>query len=198
MTCSQCGNEATEGTDFCRKCGTKLAGSAAPATPANVPIRPAASAYSFDAARWTLNDRIAGGATLVVLISLFLPWFSVNLGALAGDLGVSPGIATASGTETHGWLWFVFIIGLLVLLYLVAWAGLPVLPVKLPLSHEQLLLGATGLNLFLVVLAFLLKPGGAPVGWSFGAFVALIAAIAAVVPLVRALRVQAASTAASR
>jgi hypothetical protein len=197
MTCSQCGNEATEGTDFCRRCGTQLAGSAAPAAPADVPVRPAASAYSFDAARWTANDRIVGGATLVVLISLFLPWFSVNLGALAG-LGVSPGIVTASGTAAHGWLWFVFVIGLLVLVYLVALAGFPVLPARLPLSHEQLLLGATGLNFLLVVLAFLLKPGGAPVGWSFGAFVALIAAIVAVAPLVRALRGQAAGATASR
>jgi hypothetical protein len=194
MTCSQCGNEATEGTDFCGRCGTQLAGSAAPAAPANVPITPTAPAYSFDAGRWTANDRIVGGATLVVLISLFLPWFSVNLGALEGGLGV----VTASGTETHGWLWFVFIIGLFVLLYLIALAGFPVLPARLPLSHEQLLLGATGLNLLLVVLAFLLKPGGAPVGWSFGAFVALIAAIVAVGPLVRALRAQGTSTAASR
>jgi len=195
MTCTQCGNEVTEGTAFCGRCGTQLAGSDAPPPPANAPAAPA---YTFDAARWTTNDRIVGVATLAVLISLFLPWFSVNLGALAGDLGVNPGVVTASGTDAHGWLWFVFIIGLLVLLYLLALAGFPVLPARLPLTHEQLLLGATGLNLLLVVIAFLLKPGGSPVGWSFGALIALIAAIVAVVPLVRALRGQPASTATSR
>src|ERR1700677_3838202 len=112
MTCSQCGNEVTEGIFFWGRWGAKVAGAAAPAAPANAPAEPSAPAYSFDAARWTANDRIVGGATLVVLISLFLPWFSVNLGALADDLGVAPGVVTASGTQAHGWLWFVFIIGL--------------------------------------------------------------------------------------
>jgi hypothetical protein len=34
--------------------------------------------FGFDAARWTVADRVAGGATVMLLISLFLPWFSVS------------------------------------------------------------------------------------------------------------------------
>jgi asparagine N-glycosylation enzyme membrane subunit Stt3 len=59
------------------------------------------------------------------------------------------------------------------------------MPFKLPLPEEQLLLIATGINAVLVVLAFLLKPGGygfSGVGWSWGSFVGLIAAIVAAFP----------------
>ncbi len=59
-------------------------------------------------------------------------------------------------------------------------------PFAVPIGHELLLLAATAVNLLLVFLAFILKPGGysfSGVGWSWGAFVALIAAVAAVAPL---------------
>jgi hypothetical protein len=53
-----------------------------------------------------------------------------------------------------------------------------------------LLLAVTGLDLLLVLIAFLLKPGNeglaeVKIGRDWGAFVALIAAIAAIVPLAR-------------
>jgi hypothetical protein len=132
----------------------------------------------------TPSDRLVGGASLIVLISLFLPWFSVSLGAL--------GSASASGTSAHGWLWFVFVIDLALLAYLVLAAGYEQLPFRLPWRHEQLLLAASGLSLLLVLLAFLFKPSGGitgiKVGWDFGAFIALLAAIAAVAPLVPAVR----------
>jgi hypothetical protein len=48
------------------------------------------------------------------------------------------------------------------------------------LSKDQLLAILTGVNLALVVLAFLLKPGG--FGWSWGAFLALVAAAVAFAP----------------
>jgi len=63
--------------------------------------------------------------------------------------------------------------------------GLWNLPATSPLRREQILLGATTVNLVLVLIAFLLKPGGdthSGVGWSFGAFVALIAAVVAAFP----------------
>jgi len=137
------------------------------------------SAFNFDARRWTLPDRIAGIASLVVLISLFLPWFS----ATATLDGISDS-ATASGTTAHGWLWLVFIISLAIVAFLVLMAGFQVLPFKLPLPSERLLLGATGVNLVLVFLAFILVPGNGgdsevSIGWTWGAFVALLAAIVA-------------------
>jgi hypothetical protein len=149
----------------------------------------AGTAYRFDSRRLTSADWIVGGASLVALISLFLPWFSVNL----ATLGVA-GSASESGTDAHGWLWLVFVIVLLMLAYLIVSAGYETLPFHLPWPRDQLLLGATGINLALVLIALVFKPGndGQPVqiGWSFGAILALIAAIAAVAPLVRAVRKQ--------
>jgi hypothetical protein len=143
-----------------------------------------------DASRWGLTDKIAAGATLLVLIALFLPWFDfyLNVQGLVGAnvYGITSLSGSFSGTTAHGWLWFVFAIGLIVLLYLLL-AGFRRLPATLPLKHEQLLLTATGINLLLVVAAFLLKPGNdgltqLTIRWDFGAFTTVIAAIAAVVP----------------
>lgn len=145
-------------------------------------------AYNFDAKRWSLSDRIAGGATLITMIALFLPWFDAS----ASDGFGNTYSASASGTTAHGWLWFVFIIGLVTLAYLGVTAGFQRIPFSLPVKHERLLLATTGLDLLLVVIAFLLKPsnGGltsVSIGWDFGAFVALIAAIAAAVQPIRLL-----------
>jgi hypothetical protein len=193
MFCSQCGASLAEESMACPSCGTRptaghadVPAQAAAWSPAGLSAVSARD-YSFDARRWTRTDRIVGGATLVLMISLFLPWFSVDL---SGPLG--GGSASASGTATHGWLWFVFIIALAMLARLVLVAGYGELPVRLPV--ERLLLAASGLNLLLVLLAFILKPGsglaGVNVGWGFGAFVAVLAAIAAVAPLVSAVRGQ--------
>jgi hypothetical protein len=45
------------------------------------------------------------------------------------------------------------------------------------------MLVATLFNVLLVVIAFLLKPGGSIVSWSFGAFLALLASLVAAAPL---------------
>lgn len=192
MNCVRCGSEVVDDADFCARCGAPQTRSASPATgaaPLGHPGAGATTAYRFDARRWSTIDRIAGAATLIVLISLFLPWYSVNTAGLT-SLGAGGGVVTESGTDAHGWLWFVFIIGLAVLLYLLVTVGYQALAAKLPLNHERLLLAATGLDLLLVLIAFLLKPGNdgfaeVKIGWSFGAVIALIAAIVAVVPLAR-------------
>ena len=189
MTCTQCGYDvAAETTEVCPRCGTQVAGNASPVTdaPASAPAggstghATAHSEYKFDAHRWTLSDKIAGVASLVVLISLFLPWFSgsyISFGASSSD--------SESGTDAHGWLWLVFVVVLAILAYLVLTAGFQVLPFRSPLRHDQLLLAATSLNLALVFIGFLLKPStygieGLSISWSIGAFLALIAAIVAV------------------
>jgi hypothetical protein len=135
--------------------------------------------YNFDAARLSQADRISGAASVVLLISLFLPWFTANVGIL--------GSGSESGMSAHGYLWVVFILCLAVVAFLVFGAGYAELPVRLPVAREMALLVATGINLLLVLLAFLFKPNGygiASIGWGFGAFVGLIAAIVAFVPLV--------------
>jgi len=195
MTCAQCGYDVAAGTEVCPRCGTRVAGYTNPVTnaPAWTPASgsaghaAASSGYNFDARRWTLSDKIAGVASLVVLISLFLPWFS---GSISSDnsLGLTAQSGSESGTDAHGWLWLVFVIGLLILAYLIVVAGYQALPFKSPLRYDQLLLAAAGVNVLLVFIGFLLKPStyglaGVSIGWSIGAFLALIAAIVAVAAL---------------
>ena len=178
MTCAQCGTAVADDSIACPRCGARFARPVAPAG-----THPTAAAtYNFDVSRWTRTDRIVIVASSITLISLFMPWFSVDLGAF--------GSASASGTDAHGWLWFVFVLVLALLTYMVVAAGYERFPVNLPLRHDRLLLSIAGFNLFLVFLGFVLKPGGSAVGWDFGAFFGLFAAIAAVLPFVLAGRLQ--------
>ena len=180
MTCSQCGYNVAEGSAVCPNCGAQPASNAgqpAPA-PAAVPfggsVAPgaaAAPAFNFDLKRLTRNDQIVGGATLVLLISLFLPWF------VASDAFIT---VSVNGLW-HGWEYITFIIALVLLAYLVMRAGFAKLPFNLPLPHEQLLLAGPGINLVLVVIGFLIRPGTG-IGWGFGAFLGLIAAAVAAAP----------------
>jgi hypothetical protein len=139
-----------------------------PSTPA---ARAAGSSFSFDMKRWSQVERITSIASLVLFISLFLPWYT--FGPFSAD-GLS-----------RGWMYIVFILSLAILIHFVLKAGMSTLPYKLPLPEAQLLLFATGINAVLVVIAFLLKPGGIGfngVGWGFGAFIGLIAALVAAFP----------------
>jgi hypothetical protein len=181
MTCSQCGSEVAAGSAACPSCGAQQPGMEAqgahhaPAPPVAGGAHVAGSAgqaFNFDAKRWTRNDQIVGGATLLLLISLFLPWFS------ASDSFIT---VSVNGLY-HGWEYITLIIALAIVVYLVLCAGFQELPFKLPFDHDQILLMGTGINFVLVLLGFLIRPG-AGVGWSFGAFIGLIAAIVAVVPL---------------
>lgn len=134
------------------------------------------SSFSFDMKRWSQAERITAIGTLVLFVSLFLPWFTYNYGL--GSISVD-GL-------WHGWMYLVFILCLAILAFLVSRAGFSEMPFKLPMADEQLLLIATGVNAVLTVFAFLLKPGGigfSGIGWGFGAFVGLIAAIVAAAPL---------------
>jgi hypothetical protein len=125
--------------------------------------------------RWSQAQRITAIASLVLLISLFLPWFTYKF---------TYGSVSVDGLW-HGWMYLVLLLCLAIVVDLVAKAGFKVMPYKLPLPEEQLLLIATGINAVLTVLAFLLKPGGigfSGIGWGFGSFVGLIAAIVAAFP----------------
>jgi len=131
--------------------------------------------FQFDAKRWAQAERITLAGTVVLFISLFLPWFTYNYGL--GSISVD-GL-------WHGWMYITLIVSLAVILYLVARAGFSEMPFKLPATDAQLLLGATSLNLVLTVLAFVFKPGGlgfSGIGWGFGAFLGLAAAIVAAAP----------------
>ncbi|HTT54750.1 MAG TPA: hypothetical protein VMH35_25430 [Streptosporangiaceae bacterium] len=181
MKCSQCGSDAAGGAAICPACGAAL-----PTAAAATIARPGpALAFRFDAARWTLADRITGGATLVLLVSLFLPWFSVSAGF--GNFTAS---SSVDALTAHGYLYLVLLLALAMLGYLVLPAGLRDQP-ALPLSHEQILGAAAAVNLLLVLAGMLLMPGGGSslvrVSWDFGAFAGLAAAVVAAVPLAPAL-----------
>ncbi len=191
QTCPQCQSEVADDANNCSNCGSPLGASsttaqaapamgaataapaaAGPAT-AGTASGPPVPAYKFDAARWSLADRISGVATIVLFISLFLSWFGITV------IGVS---VTASGVSAHGWLYIVMIICILEIAYLALRAGWDHLPVSMNFPHLTVMLVATIVNLVLVFIAFIDKPGGSGVGWEFGAFLGLIAAIVAAAP----------------
>jgi len=144
-----------------------------PTQPGRVAEHAASPAFRLELSRLTNSDRVTGIGSLLLIVSLFLPWYGVNL------LGIS---AEADGLTVHGYLYIVLLLCVAIIAYLVMWAGFEELPVRLPLSHQQRLLAASGLNTALVLLAFLTKPDGT--GWRFGAFAGLLAALAAMAPLV--------------
>ena len=187
-TCPQCQNadqrrrqplpELWSGVD--RRChhGPSRSATGGPAqTAPSGPAGPAAAStgsslppYAFDLARLNLADKIAAVASLVLMISLFLSWFGVTV------IGIH---LTASGTSAHGFLWIVFIICLAIFGYLLCIAGWGNLPFAPQIPHLTAMIVATVVNLVLVFIAFIDKPGGSGVGWEFGAFLALIAAVVA-------------------
>jgi hypothetical protein len=141
--------------------------------PAAGPTRASGSgvppSFVFDLKRWSQQDRICGVATLVLFIALFLPWFSYNLVFLS---------ISVNGLW-HGWTYLVLLLSLAILAYLVLRTGMSEMPV-LPVADAQLILFATTLNTFIVLLAFVFKPSGSD--WDFGAFLGLVAAIVAWAP----------------
>jgi hypothetical protein len=184
-TCPNCQTVVAAGTATCPSCGNSLFSAAPPPSsgPQHASSAPPSSGaqpkpqIKFDLASLGRVDRLVGGGTLVLFISLFLPWFSINFG---GGLGT----ASASGLTAHGYLYIPLIISIAVVALLAAEAlGLWKLPASAGISREQILLIATAINLVLVLIGFLAKPGGSGVGWDWGAFVGLIAAVVALFPL---------------
>ena len=173
-TCPNCQTVLTAGTATCPSCGTVQ--TMTPPAGANTPPAAPRPQVKFDLASVSQVDRIVGGGTLVLFIALFLPWFSVKFGVL--------GTFTASGLTAHGYLYITLILCIAILAFLLAEVlGLWKLPTSSPVNREQLLLVGVAINFVLVLIAFLLKPGGSGVGWSWGAFVGLVAAVVAAFPL---------------
>ena len=162
-------------------------GPASPPPPTGAGMPPATSgaatapgasrpAFSLDVNRLARAERITGIATLVLFISLFLPWYTYSFGPVS---------ISADGLW-HGWMYLVLLVSVAVMVFIVLRAGFEVMPFKVGLSDAQLLLIATVFNAVLCILAFLLKPGGigfSGIGWGFGAFLGLAAAIVAAAPL---------------
>ena len=161
--CSRCLVEVPLGTALCPKCGAAIR---RPVMPRPTPKRVGKSRERLNALNQ--RDRIVGPASLVLLVSFWLPWYSI-------------GPFSADGLSAHGWLFIAVLDSIVLVLYVLFTAfGVGDLAAQGRMSKDQLLTLMTGVNLALVVLGFLLKPAGS--SWSWGAFLALAAAIVAFVP----------------
>lgn len=173
MICIQCSYRIPDVLSTCPNCG-RPAEAVPGATGSHSPRVRTRRQPFIDVSRWTERDRIAGIASAVLLISLFLPWFGVSF------LGIT---ATADGLESHGYLRVVLFLCLAILGYL----ALRISPVRpllpAPRAHERILLTATAVNLALVVIGVVAIPGGFLVSYQYGALIAGVAALAAVIPL---------------
>ncbi len=191
QTCQQCQSQAGDEANHCPNCGAALhtaaasgqgaptagpapAGSPPPgaAAPTGAAGTSAVPPFKFDIARWTLADRIAGVATLVLFICLFLPWFTYSYGF---------GSTSVNGLW-HGWMWLSLILSIAIIAYLVLVAGWDKLPISQDVPHLTVMMIATIVNAVLVLISFIDKPGGSGIGWGFGAIVGLIAALVAAAP----------------
>ncbi len=162
--CSRCLVEVPPGTKICPKCGAAIRPAIRQLPQA--PKRVRKSRQRINALNGT--ERVFGPATLVLLISFWLPWY--HFGPISVD-----------GLSVHGWLFIAALDSIVLVLYVLITAfGAGDLALAGRMSKDQLLALITGVNLALVVLGFLLKPSG--FSWSWGAFLALAAAIVAFLP----------------
>lgn len=177
MICIQCSHRIPDVLGTCPNCGRPA--ETVPGAPGSrsgrVPVR---WQPFMDADRWTERDRIAGIASAVLLISLFLPWFGVSI------LGIT---VTVDGLTSHGYLRIVLYLCLGILGYLILRISPARSMLPAPRTHERILLVATAINLVLVIIGFIATPGGVEwgplVSHQYGSFTGGIAALAAVVPL---------------
>jgi hypothetical protein len=133
-----------------------------------------AAPYRLDLRRLSRDDQVVAGASLIVFISLFLPWFGSDL---FGD------DVSASGMSAHGYLVIPIIVELVMVVYLLLRAGWDEFPFSLPIAHAPLLLVGTALQFLLVLTGFADNPGSG-LSWEPGAYLALIASVVAAAPVV--------------
>ena len=198
--CAQCGANVPEGSGFCPVCGAAVAGAASPppgpqqapqygAQPQyGAPPQPqygaqpqpqygsapaAGTSVNLDLSRLTWADALFTGGALLVFISYFLSWYSVSVPFFGGG--------SASLSQAGGWRVLILLVTIVALVYGVLKAlGLAA---KIPVATWQAMVGIGGLNLLLLLVAFIDMPSapGVSVSWSFGAFFGLIFGIAAAV-----------------
>jgi hypothetical protein len=165
--CSRCLVEVFPGTALCPNCGAAIRPTVIPKPK---PKRVGKVRRRVD--ELNRKELIFGPATVVLLVSFWLPWYSISVYGFT---------VSASGLSRHGWLFIAVLDAIVLVLYVLITAfGAGDLADQGRLSKEQLLTIMTGVNLALVVLAFLLKPSG--FGWTYGAFLAVAAAIVAFLP----------------
>jgi len=127
------------------------------------------SRIRLDPQRLGVGDVMVAGASLVLMIGIYLPWFEFG--------SRSTGYFSFDATAVRSWMVITFFIALAIVVYLVV--RVVVDRFWLPLPHWFILLGAGGVNLVLTVACFAKKATG--VSWDIGAYLSVLAAVTAVV-----------------
>lgn len=125
------------------------------------------SASPAEPRRWTGSNVALGAPSVVVVVSLFLPWFGVSL----GPVGLS-----VDGLSAHRFLFVVLVLALLELSYLSVSSLRSGLGGRLSSSGTTLLVTSSVLEAVLVVVAFADGPAGERL---FGAYLGLFGAACA-------------------
>jgi hypothetical protein len=162
----------------------------------------------IDLGRLRPGDLVAGIASFLVLISLFIPWYSfASSAAQAGEQATpaqqqlvlaicsdQPAVCSsdvppqfsvsALGGGAGGWRFLILVVAIIAVLYVLS-RTLDGVARAVP-YHWQVLVGITAFQGLLVLIAFVANPLGildsfGSSSWAFGAILALIAAIAAAV-----------------
>jgi hypothetical protein len=162
----------------------------------------AASPTNFDTTRLRFGDMIAGGAGVVLLISLFLDWYSASVTAQVGGIKRSQDAGSGNAFDTLGFIPVLLLIIAIITIAVVALRALNMIPRTLPISPGALVLVVGGIAALLVLFRLIIVPDFADAagvgagnfnvpgfsvkvdvstGRSFGIFIALLAAIGVVV-----------------
>ncbi len=188
--CYKCGAELRQDARFCDRCGTQAIGatpaSPSPGTTASDSLgglgtqvsSPTQASFSRVLLSLPRTDLIVGAATLLLLVFLFLPWYSYAA------------VVTLSAVSAGGFRVLILLLSLLMVVYL-GLENFKVGGLGLRIRHGQVLFVVAFINLVLALLAFLIAPAsglipgyGVLTGWSrggYGAILALLAAVGAVV-----------------
>jgi hypothetical protein len=139
--------------------------------------------FDFDAGRWTWPEKVIGVGSLTLLVSLFLPWYSI------ASKPCCLRVHQHQILDVHGWLWITFALNLvsLAVFTLRAFFDRPASTARLSGDQQLLAFTAAG-NLILVLLTCLLpytyhEPGDRAYGitwvvhWHAGGLLALISTI---------------------
>jgi hypothetical protein len=142
---------------------------------------------TFDTSRARFGDLIAGGAGVVLFISLFLKWYSVDVKASVGGFSGSTFSDSVSGWKAMGFIDILLALCALIAIAVVIARIAGALPKTLPLTPGQILLAVGGLALLLTLIRLIFIPHGdvpdlpgvkIDFGRSIGVFLAFLSAIA--------------------
>lgn len=135
-----------------------------------------AAPTNFDTTRIRFGEMIAAGSGLLLFISLFLEWYSVDITGFRGDL------PTVTGWKALGFIDILLFLIAAIAVAVAVMKALNVMP-NLPAAPSMIVLALGGLAVILVLFRILSIPDegagdlpGVDVGRSYGVFIALLAA----------------------